>query len=168
MVRSEGEPPNGGESEPSMQLIVSRADNWGPLGTVVAPVLAGFALASVVLIGTTSFSGHPLQSGASTCFVVSAVALLFSMQMLALRRRGIAVWVAESALYEIGLLLLFVGLGLFLWPSRWSAASAIAVTIAFLAALVDVALTVFLIVHDVSEDRKPRAALKTGLGGDRT
>jgi hypothetical protein len=131
-------------------------DWWGddPLENVVTPVLAGFALAAVVIIGTTSERGYPARSAASTLFACAAVSLIFSMQMLALKRRGLELRFrgrpvdlrsfAKKVLYELGLLLVLVGIGLFLWPNHWSAASVIGVAAAFLAALIDAGLTVYL------------------------
>jgi hypothetical protein len=112
------------------------------LARVVAPVLAGFALAAVVVIGTASAtSSHPAMGAATTCFVGGAVSLIFSMQMLALSRRSERTRLAESVTYEFGLLLLLVGIGLFLWPESWSIASAVGVAAAFSAAVLDVIVT---------------------------
>lgn len=54
-----------------------------PLGIAIAPVLAGFALAAVVLIGTAQFGkGHPLHASAAACFAAGPVCLVLSMEML--------------------------------------------------------------------------------------
>jgi hypothetical protein len=125
-----------------------------PFATLVSPVLTGFTLAAVVILGTTTTPSRPHTGAAAAVFVGSSVAFVFSMQMIALGRatRSLgrstaATEIAQSLLFEVGLLLLLVGLGLALWPREWGVASATGVAAAWLGAVADVVLSVTTIVR---------------------
>jgi hypothetical protein len=136
------------------------------LVSIAGPILAGFALAAIVVIGTSSStSGRPEALPAIAFFAGAAVLLLFSIQMLAVaalpglrKAPGLRVvsrllriprlqkipWprLIKDLLYETGLLVFLIGLGLFLWARSWSAAAIAGVAVVGLAVISDVALLV--------------------------
>jgi hypothetical protein len=122
------------------------ADPNDSLVTIAAPILAGFSLAAVVVIGTSaSMVGRPAALPAMACFAGSAVLLLFSIQMLAigsLRGLRLARWPrnVKATLYELGLLAFLIGLGLFLWLRTWPAAALAGVAVVGVAVICDLAL----------------------------
>lgn len=122
------------------------ADTNDALITIAAPILAGFSLAAIVTIGTTTTVG-PGAFPAMACFAGSAVLLLFSIQILAIGKLpGLrtAEWPRrmKAFLYELGLLAFLVGLGLFLWLRPWPTAAVAGVTVVGLAVICDLALVV--------------------------
>ena len=116
------------------------------LVTVAAPILAGFSLGTVAVIGTSpSLSARPHALPAMATFAGAAVLLLFSIQMLALGAlpglvgaNGLRA--AKAWLYEFGLLAFLAGLGLFLWPRTWSAATIAGLSAVGLAIVCDLVL----------------------------
>jgi hypothetical protein len=116
--------------------------------TICAPILAGFSLAAIVGIGTTtSLSGRPAAAPAIAFFAGAAVLLLFAMQVLAISGRpGLAIvrWprVTKRSLYELGLLAFLAGLGLFLWPRNWSGAAIAGVAVVGITVISDLVLLV--------------------------
>jgi hypothetical protein len=141
-----------------------QADPNDTLLVLAAPILAGFSLAAIVMIGTSArTSRRPAAAAAIAFFAAAAVFLVFSIQMLVvsalpgledapgLRRIAALLrfprlnktpwtWLVKGFLYEIGLLSFLIGLGLFLWTSPWSAAAIIAVAVVGLAVVADLAL----------------------------
>ena len=120
------------------------ADPNDALVTIVAPILAGFSLAAIVTIGTAATVG-PGALPAMACFAGSAVLLLFSLQMLAIGRLpGLrtAMWPrwVKAILYELGLLVFLVGLGLILWLRTWPAAAIAGVVVVGAAVVCDLVL----------------------------
>jgi hypothetical protein len=120
------------------------ADPNDALVTIVAPILAGFSLAAIVTIGTAATVG-PGALPAMACFAGSAVLLLFSLQMLAIGRLpGLraALWPrwVKAILYELGLLVFLVGLGLILWLRAWPAAAIAGVVVVGAAVICDLVL----------------------------
>jgi hypothetical protein len=116
------------------------------LVTIAAPILAGFALAAIVTIGTAADVG-PGAYPAMACFAGSAVLLLFSIQILAIGKLSglrTAKWPTrmKRLLYELGLLAFLVGLGLFLWLKNWPTAAVAGATVVCLAVICDLAFLV--------------------------
>jgi hypothetical protein len=137
------DPPGPLDVDPSREP--APADVNDTLVTVAAPILAGFALAAIVTIGTSSTAGRPGSLAATVCFTSSAVLLLFSIQVLALgnlaglRAARLPRW-AKRSLHELGLLAFLAGLGLFLWLKTWPAAAVAGVVVVGLAMACDLAL----------------------------
>lgn len=136
-------PPTG---SPAMPLSSKASDPNDSLVTVSAPILAGFSLGTVAVIGTSAtLSARPHALAAMATFAGAAVLLLFSIQMLTLgalpglvgakRLRTAKAW-----LYEFGLLAVLTGLGLFIWPRTWSAATIAGLSAVGLAIVCDLIL----------------------------
>ncbi len=128
---------------PAAQKVADANDT---LIAITGPILAGFSLAAIVVIGTSaSNSGRPAALPAMTVFAAAAVLLLFAIQMLAVaalpglqnvRWPGLI----KGALYETGLLAFLAGLGLFLWTRSWSATAMAGLAVVGLAIVGDLAL----------------------------
>lgn len=117
------------------------ADPNERLVTAAAPILAGFSLAAIVVIGTSAtLSGRPEALPAMACFAGAAVLLLFSIQLMAIARLLSIRWWYWAGLYELGLLTFLVGLGLFLWPKTWSIAAVFGLSVVGLAIVSDLVL----------------------------
>lgn len=133
------------QSRTGPEQAQARADPNDTLVTIAGPILAGFSLAAIVVIGTSVTAGRPQALPAIACFAGSASLLLFSIQMLVIGSlSGLrnTRWprIIKGVLYELGLLAFFAGLGLFLWLRTWPWAARVSVAVVGLAVVCDLLL----------------------------